>query len=601
MVNDFLSNQQAGSAGAADPKAGSRRAGSEVDIPFADSVADAIAAAGGVAYRWTLDTDVLEWSEGAHPVLGMAEEDLPVRGRLYAALISPECDEGRFDAVDAVRALGRRDRDGIPFHATYSLGTDAEGARRWIEDAGRWFDADDATGEVVLGVVRCIDERRRAEERLLHLARFDPLTGFLNRNGLVHAVEKAFAADSDTAESCAFLLAGIDRLAMLNEAYGFDIADDLIAQVSQRLKQALRGADVIGRYSGNKIGMIIHDADAASMNRTGQRLLEAVQSSAATTSAGQIPVTVSIGGVLVPDHVGSAREAMMRAEEALSTARSRPVGSFHAFDSKLAPQTARRRNIAVADEIVAALNENRFAIAYQPIVDAATGRSTMHECLLRLIRPGGEIVAAGAFMETAEKLGLARMLDMRALDLALGALVRDPEQRLTINISALTAMSPEWLEHLQDAARRDPGVVSRLVIEITETVAIDDIDASMRFVEAVRDLGCRVAIDDFGAGYTSFRNLKMLDIDLVKIDGSFIENLTRNQNDQLFVKALVDLAHNFDLSIVAEWVTSQPDADLLSDWGVDFFQGHLMGAASMEPPWRVNWATEQDGPRRSVA
>ena len=109
-----------------------------------------------------------------------------------------------------------------------------------------------------------------------------------------------------------------------------------------------------------------------------------------------------------------------------------------------------------------------------------------------------------------------------------------------------------------------------------------------RFVEAVRDLGCRVAIDDFGAGYTSFRNLKMLDIDLVKIDGSFIENLTRNQNDQLFVKALVDLAHNFDLSIVAEWVTSQPDADLLSDWGVDFFQGHLMGAASMEPPGRVS-------------
>ena len=154
-----------------------------------------------------------------------------------------------------------------------------------------------------------------------------------------------------------------------------------------------------------------------------------------------------------------------------------------------------------------------------------------------------------------------------------------------MNASPISATDPDWWAALNSQLKMHPGVAERLIIEITETAAIQDIDDTRGFVARVKDLGCQIAIDDFGAGYTSFRNLQRLKVDTVKIDGSYIENLKANPENQVFVRTLVGLAQNLDMKTVAEWVSSDEDAALLESMGVDYFQGFHFGSPVLDPSW----------------
>jgi EAL domain-containing protein (putative c-di-GMP-specific phosphodiesterase class I) len=152
-------------------------------------------------------------------------------------------------------------------------------------------------------------------------------------------------------------------------------------------------------------------------------------------------------------------------------------------------------------------------------------------------------------------------------------------------VSPSSTTDPDWWTRLGAVLRTHRNVAKRLIIEITETTAIHDIDDTRGFVARVKDLGCRIAIDDFGAGYTSFRNLRKLGVDVIKIDGAFVQNLMRTDDDRVFVRALVDLARRLNLKTVAEWVQDEASAKLLAEWGCDYLQGALIGRASLERPW----------------
>lgn len=410
----------------------------------------------------------------------------------------------------------------------------------------------------------------------------DPLTGYLSRIGLAAALERE---QKNHQRPCTFMLAGINRLAMVNEAYGIDVADELIVATAARLKEALRKTDILGRYAGNKFGIILCDSNEERMRETADRLLSVISERAIEVEAGVIPVAISLGGAVVSAKSGAAREAMLQAEEALSHARTRYIGGYQIYRASELRETERRRNIKLSDEIVCALNDRRMTIAKQPIISAATGKVDFHECLVRMIRTNGEVVSAGEFVPAAEKLGLTRYLDHRVLGLVIESLFANPGDSYSLNVSVPTALlSSEWYDTLKSAVGGRPDLARRLIVEITETVAITDVEESIRFVADLRALGCRVAIDDFGAGYTSFRNLKLLDVDMVKIDGAFIKNLSNSPDDQVFVRTLIDLARNFNLKTVAEWVGSAADAELLRSWGVDYFQGFLFGEPVLDQP-----------------
>ena len=188
-------------------------------------------------------------------------------------------------------------------------------------------------------------------------------------------------------------------------------------------------------------------------------------------------------------------------------------------------------------------------------------------------------------MPVAERLGLVRLLDHRVLELVVDELIAAPALHASLNVSPPSTTDPDWWAGLISLLRTHSGVAQRLTVEITESAAIQDIDDTRGFVARVKDLGCRIAMDDFGAGYTSFRNLRKLGVDIVKIDGAFVANILRSEDDRAFVRTLIELAQRLKLSTVAEWVQSDEAARTLEVWGCDYLQGALVGLASTERPW----------------
>jgi EAL domain-containing protein (putative c-di-GMP-specific phosphodiesterase class I) len=209
---------------------------------------------------------------------------------------------------------------------------------------------------------------------------------------------------------------------------------------------------------------------------------------------------------------------------------------------------------------------------------------------MRVYRSDGSVALASDIIPVAERVGMVRMLDFRALELVVADLATTPSLRASVNVSPNSAIDPHWWQGLGALLRANTDAAARLIIEITETAAIHDLDDARGFVSRVKDLGCRIAIDDFGAGYTSFRNLRKLGVDIIKIDGSFVPNIVKSDDDRAFVRTLVDLSHRLSLECVAEWVQDEQTAVLLTEWGCDYLQGALIGLATSERPWRVESA-----------
>jgi EAL domain-containing protein (putative c-di-GMP-specific phosphodiesterase class I) len=197
----------------------------------------------------------------------------------------------------------------------------------------------------------------------------------------------------------------------------------------------------------------------------------------------------------------------------------------------------------------------------------------------------GRVIAAGDFVPILEQLGFIRLIDRYVLDKAFTELAAHPEVRLGFNISGLTAADRPWLRALTSQLRNRPEIAGRVVIEITETAALYDIEESARFVSALRQAGCRVALDDFGAGHTSLRHLQTLAVDTVKIDGSFVHNLSASADNQIFLRHLLGLAKGFGFHTVAEGVETAAEAAILQNEGIGFMQGYFYGRPSLDRPW----------------
>jgi len=247
----------------------------------------------------------------------------------------------------------------------------------------------------------------------------------------------------------------------------------------------------------------------------------------------------------------------------------------------------RKENVRATDKIIAALNERRILLAFEPIVETMSRKTAFYECLMRIRRADGTIVPASAVIPVAEQLGLVRLIDHRVIELATLELASAPNLRASLNVSPDSIIDPDWWSALGAQLRANPGVAQRMTLEITETAAIQNLDETAGFVSRAKDLGCRIAIDDFGAGYTSFRNLRRLGVDMIKIDGAFVQNLPRSEDDRVFVRTLVDLGRSLGLTTVAEWVQDEEAAAVLAEWGCDYLQGALIGRAALERPWVV--------------
>jgi diguanylate cyclase (GGDEF)-like protein len=437
----------------------------------------------------------------------------------------------------------------------------------------------------LVGMMRDTTERVRELRRLCYLATRDELTGHLNRNALREELATAIEKAKDENRSCAFLVTSIDRLAMINDSFGFDAGDEVIMGVGERLARTLRGTDVIGRTAGNKFGVILKNCSEREIAVVAARLRAGVRAHGVETRSGLVSATCSVGAVWLPSVAQTSQEAMLRAEQALDKARAYGRDGFATYQVSPQRETARLRQMQIADEVVLALKENRLKLAYQPIVTARARKVSHYECLLRMVKPDGAIVTAGAFVPACEQMGIVNLVDRFALETTIAALKTHKDITLAVNVSGTAASDPAWLQDFVDYVAAEKDVATRLIVELTETAALHHFEENARFVSQLRDLGARVAIDDFGAGYTSFRNLQMLHVDTVKIDGSYVKDLLASPENQVFVRTLVGLAKSFDIKTVAEWVGSDDDAALLQSFGVDYFQGFHFGEPLIDPKW----------------
>ena len=462
----------------------------------------------------------------------------------------------------------------------------AGGGRRLIlEDTGRWYAGDTGRPARACGVVRVVNDRAEREERQAFLLRYDELTGFFNRNHLIAALGESLAKAKRLRTSMAFLIVAVDNFRGINEAYDFDTADQVFAAVGRRIRAELREGDAIGRYSGNKLGIILMNCDENDMHAAVERFHAAVRREIVTTETSAVAATISTGGVSLPRHGRMVRDALARAQEGLHRARKRGYDQFVAFAPSPGREARQRSNAALSSELVAALNEKRLRLAFQPVVDLVTRQPVFYEGLLRLERADGTSASADDFVGLSERLGLIRLIDHYVLKRTLETLEAAPDARISLNVSAETVGDAAWLSSVAAAISRRPDLSGRLIVEITETAVMRSLEEAAQFVATLHDLGCPLAIDDFGAGFSSFRSMRAFGVETVKIAGMFIQDLPRSRDDQAFVQALVALARNFNTRIVAEWVEDEATAEILRGFGVDMIQGHLVGAPTTEWPW----------------
>ncbi|MCA3593855.1 MAG: EAL domain-containing protein [Methylobacterium sp.] len=553
----------------------------EKELVPTDMLLDGTRDLGEATYAWNIETDVMNWGMEATHIFGVREMAALSSGTAFATLIDLASPHSRHSEVFESE---RRDQGtGVSFSTRY-LVNPAPGLRFWIEDTGRWFANEQGRPRLVHGVCRRVLAPTSEEIALVTKRHFDPTTGALTRADFCNALGDAIVTNAKDSRGLVLMMVAVDDLAQLNKTYGYPVGDEIIAAIVRRLRGLIRRRDILGRYATNKIGIVLAPSLAEHMDFVANRLASAIRGVPIDTSAGPIPASVHVGGVAIPRDARTAIEALHACEEALSDVMDRTDQAFLAFSSDPATRAKRSSNRESTDTVLTALNDRRIELAFQPIVHSGSGELAMHEALVRMTTPAGELMGAGTIVPVAERLGFLHLIDHRVMELALETLRSRRDIQLTVNVGVETALHPDWMAAFRAHLAIDASVARRLVVEITETSLIEDVQGAQRLIEAIKDCGARVAIDDFGAGHTSFRNMRLLPIDILKIDGTFIKNLARSEDDRFFVQTLLQLARHLRIETVAEWVQDEETANLLTSWRVEYLQGDFVGVATQHLP-----------------
>ncbi len=535
----------------------------------------AIRASGDVVYEWDLATDEIVFRGDITSLFDAEGKTMPRSGEEMQARINPE------DVPRRRRALSDHFAGTCDYDCEFRLRT-RQGEFQWLHDRGAVEYSPAGTPARMSGVIRLVTLRKQQEERLEYLANFDDLTGHFNKVRLREALEHALAQSMRFGQSGVYMVVGVDHLDRINTGYGYETGNAVLVELGRRLDNYLRAADVIGRPGGDFFGAILSACSEDTAQIAAERVLQSMRDNPITVGADHVHVTVSIGAVVFPAESKTAVDAMTKAESAMQQAKAAGRDCLRFFALSEEQRQGYRASMDIGEEVQLALKEDRIVLAHQPVVDAGSHKVTYYECLVRMYDREGKVVPAAQFVPAIEQLGLMRSIDNRVRDLAILELERNPQVSLAINISGLTATERSWFRGLVARLKERRDIAKRLIVEITETAALQDIDETSRFVSALRALGCKVALDDFGSGFTTFHHLKALTVDVVKIDGSFVRNITTDTENQIFIHNLMALAQALGVSTVAECVETREDADFLSNAGIDLLQGYYFGRPEID-------------------
>ena len=559
------------------------------------STSDILAAVGQASYSWDIPDDCLAWSDNFFELIGFEEGVDVSSGREFEKLLSTDSPETRFGVI-----LGRPLDDvpsaGIPYQCIYAINADQVRSEFsvWLEDTGRWYPDENGKPLRAEGVVRIINERRMREEKLERKSNYDDLTGLPNRRFLEEQINRISETGLVANSSAAFMMLSICDFDRVNNTYGFSAGDEVLKKIAENLGEMLRGEDILARFSGAKLGIILKDCSNIEVFPAAQRILNAIQGTLLHTSKGPVAIRAAIGACLLPRHARRATDAISASLDALRHARVERGLRAYVHDPDPLVVEQRKSDARMVSRFVEALDAGALHLAFQPVVSSSSHRPAFYEALLRLDSMGVEDVGNASFIKMAEDLGLMRVVDNKSLLLAMDVLEQYGDARISLNITHETTEDSQWLSTLASRLSDIAGGAERLIVEITESQIPADIEETAKFVQLVHDIGCKVAIDDFGAGYTSFANLKNLNVDLVKVDGSFCRDLKQDPRNGIFLQTLQNLASAFEVQTVVEWVEDAETAALMKEWGFDYLQGNCFGMPLAVAPWDRNPVVSDD-------
>jgi diguanylate cyclase (GGDEF)-like protein/PAS domain S-box-containing protein len=426
-----------------------------------------------------------------------------------------------------------------------------------------------------------IEERKRYEGELGYLVEHDPLTGLLNRRGFVRELEHQMAYSRRYGKGGAVLFLDIDDFKQINDTLGHNTGDEVISELARVVQKRLRETDVFARLGGDEFAVLLPDAVVGDAETVSASLLEAVRDGCGLPLGDGRRVTVSLGitRFFEPGHNLTAEDILVDADMAMYAAKD--AGKDRAALANPVSKGHMRSRLTWSERVRRAVNDDLFELYCQPIVDLASDSVSQWELLLRLPGEGGEMILPGRFLYTAERSGLIVEIDSWVLTQAIRLIgdQRDAgrEVRLEVNLSGRSvgdAGLVGLIERELEARAIDPAL---LVLELTETAAVANMDRARGFATRLRALGCGFALDDFGAGFGSFYYLKHIPFNYVKIDGEFIQNLPTSSTDQLIVDSIVQMSKGLGTATIAEFVGDGETVELLKAHGVDYAQGYHLG------------------------
>ncbi|MGD0473152.1 MAG: EAL domain-containing protein [Candidatus Velthaea sp.] len=424
--------------------------------------------------------------------------------------------------------------------------------------------------------------RKRAEERLQHLADHDLLTGLLNRRGFERALKGHLAELQRYRRRSALLLIDLDYFKYVNDTLGHAAGDELLRTISTALAQRCRSSDILARLGGDEFALILPEADATTAQDVADDLCLIIREKACVQDAPRMHVTASIGILPLDATTGmTAQEALVAVDIAMYEAKDAGRDRVRLATTTTESQASMQTQLACAERLRNALRDDAFVLYQQPIMNLAHGAIDRCEVLLRLRDGDGTVITPDAFLPVAERFGLMQQIDRWVIREAIRFVAvehrADRNVQVSINLSGSSLTDLGVLACIEDELRRTGVDPRALVFEATETVAIRNIAQACRFAQRLADIGCAFALDDFGAGFSSFHYLKHLSFDYLKIDGEFICNLRQNPVDQQIVKAIVQMAVGLGKQTIAEFVGDAATVDLLRQYGVNFAQGYHIG------------------------
>ena len=523
-------------------------------------------------WYWEADTDRFSYSEGLNDLFGRPSESPQVDYRALQQRLHPE-DRDHFAATFR-HAL----KSGSDFQVDYRV-VWPDGSVHWVANRAQVHRRENGRAERVIGVAMNITERKMAEQRVAHMAHHDALTGLPNRVLLRDRIQQAIAHAHRAGTMVAVLFLDLDRFKTINDSLGHQLGDRLLQSVASRILVCVREGDTVSRVGGDEFVIVVPGiANSTDSSSVAGKILEVLASSF-HLHGNDLHVAASIGISLYPADGADAETLMRNADTAMYHAKDMGRGNYQFFTQHM--NVAAQHRLALDNSLRRALEQGEFELQYQPLFDLRDLSVTGFEALLRWHPPGGAIVIPPSqFIAAAEESGLivpiGEWVLAEAMRQAAAWQTAGRVYSLSVNVSAKQLARPSFVAMLRDLlaeTRLDPRL---LELEITESVIIAGGGEAHQALAQIDALGVGIAIDDFGTGYSGLAYLKRLPIDTVKIDQSFVRDLTVDPEDAAIVTAIVAMARSLEVNVVAEGVETEEQLEALKHLGCQRGQGYLL-------------------------